>query len=55
MNYDADPLLDDHSACPKCSHETHHIDFCDHDDPDTGPLCRDICCPRWHETLENAA
>lgn len=43
------PLLDDRAACPTCGDDIAAVLLCDHDDPDTGPLCVDRCCPHWHE------
>ncbi len=49
-------LLDENTAvCPRCWDAINTADLCEHDDPDTGPLCRDRCCRYWHDEFGDAA
>lgn len=47
-------MTDTKAPCPTCSELVDTWLLCEHDDPDTGPLCVDVCCPHWHETKKAA-
>ncbi len=47
-------LADNTAVCPGCSDAIEAVLLCEHDDPDTGPLCVDRCCPYHHGSLEAA-
>lgn len=35
-------------GCPGCGGDVEPDELCGCDDPDTGPLCINRCCPREH-------
>jgi hypothetical protein len=49
------PLLDDRATCPGCGDDIGTWLLCEHDDPATGPLCVDRCCPAHHDDTKAAA
>lgn len=42
-------MTDKEAVCPTCWTEITTDLLCEHDDPDTGPLCTNRCCGFWHE------